>query len=310
MNIGIAGAGAIGCHYGSLLQQIGLAQAEHKVLYLARGAHLQAMQAHGLLHVSDGKQTRIQVHADDDPQLLADADIVLLTAKMTDFNALLTSIKPHLRPDALLVTLQNGVAAPDAVQQLFPEHALAAGTAFIGARIEKPGVVVHSAAGGIRMGWWQHGPGDGFFEPLMQALKNADVPVREEPDARLMLWRKLLWNIGFNPLTAITRRFARDMAAEAEMLPLVRQAMQEAVAVAQASGVSLTDADIAKHIEVTLAMGPVKTSMWQDIDRHRPTEVDFLNGFIVERGAALGIDTPINRILTSLVHAIEYTERE
>ncbi|MDQ6987351.1 MAG: 2-dehydropantoate 2-reductase [Mariprofundaceae bacterium] len=303
MNIGIAGAGAIGCHYGSLLQQ-----AKQIVTYLARGKHLQAMQADGLLHVSAGKQTRIQVHADDNPQLLANADVVLLTGKMTDFNALLAALKPYLRPDALLVTLQNGVVAPDAVQQLFPGHALAAGTAFIGARIEKPGMVVHSAAGGIRMGWWQHGPGDGFFVPLMQALKNAGVQVRKESDAQLMLWRKLLWNIGFNALTAITRRFARDMAAAAETLPLVRQAMQEAIAVAQANGINLTEADIAKHIEVTLAMGPVKTSMWQDIDRHRPTEVDFINGFIAKRGVELGIGTPVNRMLTSLIHAIEHAE--
>jgi len=303
MNIGIAGAGAIGCHYGSLLQQT-----NQIVTYLARGEHLQAIQAHGLLHVSGDKQTRIQVHADNNPQLLANADIVLLTAKMTDFKALLMALKPHVRSDALLVTLQNGVAAPDATQLAFPEHALAAGTAFIGARIEKPGMVVHSAAGGIRLGWWQHGPGDGFFEPLMQALKNADVPVREEPDARLMLWRKLLWNIGFNALTAITRRFARDMAAEAETLPLVRQSMQEAVAVAQASGIKLTETDIGKHIEVTLAMGPVKTSMWQDIDRHRPTEVDFINAFIVERGSKLGINTPVNHMLTRLIHAIEHAE--
>ncbi|MDX8392437.1 MAG: 2-dehydropantoate 2-reductase [Mariprofundaceae bacterium] len=300
MNIGIAGAGAVGCHYGSLLQQAG-----NKVHYLARGAHLQAMQTHGLLHVSDGRQTRVQVHADSDPQILTAADVVLLSGKMTDFKTLLAALRPHIHPDALLVTLQNGVAAPDLAQQAFPKHAIAAGTAFIGARIEQPGMVVHSAAGGIRMGHWQRGPGDAFFAPLIQALHDASIPVREELDAALMLWRKLLWNIGFNALTAITRRYARDMAATAETLPLVRQSMQEAVAVAQAAGVDLTDADIAKHIEATLSMGPVKTSMWQDIDRQRPTEIDFLNGFIVERGAALGVDAPLNRMLTSLVHAIE-----
>jgi len=304
MNIGIAGAGAVGCHYGSLLQQGGLTQAGHNVTYLARGAHLQAMRKHGLLHISQGEERNIPVHASDSPAILADADVVFLTGKMTDFEVLLAALQTHLRPDALLITLQNGVAAPDAAAQAFPQHALIAGTAFIGARIERPGMVVHSAAGGMRLGRWQQGTGSCYFEPLLQALNDAGIPAREEPDVPLMLWRKLLWNIGFNALTAITRRFACDMAAGVETLPLVRLAMQEAVAVAQAAGVDLGADDIAKHIDVTLSMGPVKTSMWQDIERGRVPEIDFINGYIVKRGVELGIETPVNRMLTALVHAI------
>jgi len=300
MKIGIAGAGAVGCHYGSLLQQAG-----HELCYLARGAHLVAMQDDGLLHVSAGGQRRLAVQASDDAATLSCADVVLLTGKMTDFPELLAALAPHLRSDALLLTLQNGVAAPDLVCSVFPDHAVAAGTAFIGARIESPGVVVHSAAGGIRMGHWQAGPGEQYFQSMLQALQQAGVPVREEPDPKLMLWRKLLWNVGFNPITAITRRFARDMAADAATLELVCEAMAEAVAVAQAAGVGLDDGDIAKHVQVTLEMGPVKTSMWQDIERGRPTEIDFLNGFVVQQGKSFAVPTPINGMLTALVHAIE-----
>jgi len=300
MKIGIAGAGAVGCHYGSLLQQAG-----HELVYLARGAHLAAMQADGLLHLSDGGQHRLDVHASDDAAILKHAGVILLTGKMTDFPQLLASIAPHLRSDALLLTLQNGVAAPELVCSAFPGHAVAAGTAFIGARIESPGLVVHSAAGGIRMGHWQAGPGELYFQPLLQALLQAGVPVREEPDPKLMLWRKLLWNVGFNPITAITRRFARDMAADATTLKLLCEAMAEAVAVAQAAGVALDEEDIAKHVQVTLEMGPVKTSMWQDIERGRPTEIDFLNGFVVRQGERFSIPTPVNAMLTALVHAIE-----
>ncbi len=300
MRIGIAGAGAVGCHYGSLLQQAG-----HELCYLARGEHLAAMRRDGLLHVSNGVETRLAVQATDDAALLREADVVLLAGKMTDFGALLQALVPHVPAGALLVTLQNGVAAPEMVQQMFPHHAIVAGTAFIGARIQRPGVVVHSAAGAIRLGHWQAGPGEGLFQPLLDALHGAGVPVREEEDVRLMLWRKLLWNIGFNALTAITRRFARDMAAEDASCRLVRGAMQEAVRVAQAEGVLLGDEDIDKHVQVTLDMGPVKTSMWQDIERKRPTEVDFLNGFVVRRGAQLGVATPVNDMLTVLVHAIE-----
>ncbi|PJC70596.1 MAG: oxidoreductase, partial [Zetaproteobacteria bacterium CG_4_8_14_3_um_filter_59_5] len=245
------------------------------------------------------------VQASDKPALLADADALLLTGKMTDFPDLLATLATHIRDDALLLTLQNGVAAPDLTSTAFPEHAVAAGTAFIGARIERPGVVVHSAAGGIRMGYWQAGPGERYFQPLLSALHDAGVPVREEADPKLMLWRKLLWNVGFNPITAITRCFARDMAAEAATLQLVTGAMREAVAVAQAAGVAMDEEDIAKHVQVTLQMGPVKTSMWQDVEHGRPTEIDFLNGFVVRQGESLGVPTPVNSMLSALVHAIE-----
>lgn len=299
MIIGISGAGAVGCHYGSLLQQAG-----HEVRFLARGAHLAALQKSGLLHVSDGVGTRIAVRADDDASVLADTEVVLLTAKMTDFEAMLEQIFPYVADDALFVTLQNGVVAPEMVQQAFPQHAVAAATPFIGVRIEQPGIIVHSAAGGMRLGHWQSGPGDELFAPLLDALLTAGVAAREEPDARLMLWRKLLWNVGFNAPTAITRRYARDMAADKEALMLVRSAMAEAVAVARSTGIKLNEEDIDKHVQVTLDMGTVKTSMWQDIERGRPTEVDYINGYVAERGKSLGVTTPVNEMLTVLVHVI------
>ena len=298
MNIGIAGAGAVGCHYGSLLQQAG-----HKVRFLARGAHLAALREHGLRHVSQGSERSLMVQADDNPALLAKADAILLCCKMTDFSAMLALLKPHVNRNMLLVTLQNGVRAPEMLHKAFPGNPIVVGTAFIGARIEQPGVVVHSAAGGMRLARWRQG--DDHFTTLLQAMESAGIPVREEADARLMLWRKLLWNVGFNALTAITRRYAHEMAADAETLSLVRQAMEEAVSVAQSESVPLNETDIEKHIAVTLDMGPVKTSMWQDIEHGRATEVDFINGEIVRRGAAASLKTPVNRMLTALVHAIE-----
>jgi len=300
MRIGIAGAGAVGCHYGSLLQQSGC-----DVRLLTRGEHLAALQQNGLLHVSNGLETRLAVVASDDASVFADADVIILTGKMTNFPELLATLSKHAVEDVLLVTLQNGVAAPDMVQKAFPKHAVAAGTAFIGARIERPGVVVHSAAGGVRLGRWQHGSGEAKLQPLMAVLHQAGVSVREEADARLMLWRKLLWNCGFNALTAITRRFARDIAANDATLRLVKGAMQEAVDVAQKEGVALSSEDIDKHVQVTLEIGPVKTSMWQDIERGHPAEVDFLNGFVMSRGMQLNVATPVNSMLTTLVHAIE-----
>jgi len=300
MRIGIAGAGAVGCHYGSLLQRAG-----HDICFLSRGAHLNAMRDTGLTHISGDERHILSVSADGNPSILEGCDIVILTCKMADIGMMLESMAPYIGESTLLITLQNGIEAPDMAAARFPEHSIAAGTAFIGSRIEKPGVVIHSAAGGVRLGLWQHGSGEKYFQPLIRALTKAGVPVREETDVRLMLWRKLLWNCGFNAITAITRCFAKDVAANEETLAVVHEAMTETVAVAIGEGVSIGDEDIRKHIEITLEMGPVKTSMWQDIDRKKKTEVDYINGFVAGKAEALGMDAPVNRMLTILIHAIE-----
>jgi len=149
------------------------------------------------------------------------------------------------------------------------------------------------------------GAGEAWLPQLLQAFQQADVPARIDADPAAMLWRKMLWNIGFNALTAITRRYARDMAASEETLAIVTAAMNEAVKVANAKGIAIGEADIQKHIEVTLAMGPVKTSMWQDIEAGHKTEVDYIHGYVADQARKLGLDAQVNRLLTSLMHAIE-----
>ncbi len=300
MKIGFAGAGAIGCHYGSKLIQAGF-----DVLLLARGQQLAALQASGLRHESQDSCTQIPVQATGDASQLGRCQIVLVSCKMTDLNDMIAALKPVLQPETLLLTLQNGVEAPDRLAAAFPKHAIVAATAFIGARIETPGHLIHSAAGGVRMGLWQQGRGERYLQTLLAAFQDAGVPVRLDDDPAAMLWRKLLWNCGFNAITAITRRYARDMAAHAETQAIVRQAMAETVALAHTRDIAIGAADIDKHIAVTLAMGPVKTSMWQDIEAGHRTEVDYINGYVATASEALQMPAPANRMLTSLVHSIE-----
>jgi len=90
---------------------------------------------------------------------------------------------------------------------------------------------------------------------------------------------------------------------------VIEAAMREAVTVARAEGIPLGEADIAAHLAATLSMGPVKTSMWQDLERGRTTEVDFINGFVARRAEALGLSAPVNATLTALVHAVEGRSR-
>lgn len=302
MRIGIAGAGAVGCHYGSMLQQ-----AEKDVVYLARGEHLTTLREKGLTHISNGKAYHHDVEASDDATILSDCDAILLTCKTTVLEEMSVQIASSIKPDALLITMQNGVLAPDQVARYFPANPLIAASAFIGARMEKPGFVIHSAAGHLRLGWW-HGKNQRYsqlFDELLAAWNASGVDAQEVEDMRVMLWNKLLWNCGFNAITALTRRFARDIAVDEDSVRWVRSAMQETQAVATACSVTLPDDAIEQHISLTMKAGEVKTSMWQDIEHGRLTEIEAMNGFVATKAKELGLNAPVNDVLASLIRAAE-----
>jgi len=299
MKIGVAGAGAVGCHYASLLHQAGV-----DVALLARGAHLRALQTDGLKHESMGKVTTVHMPASDDAAIFEGCDAVLITTKNTALAQICAQIGPHLAEHALLVTLQNGVRAPGIVAQALPEHPVAAGSAFIGVRIQAPGYVIHSAAGFVRLAAWNAHAAEPL-QQLVAALEQAGVDAAVEADARVMLWTKMLWNCGFNAITALTRRYARDIANDADMARWVEAAMREAVAVARAEGVMLSDDAVARYLQVSRGMGEVKTSMWQDMEHGRATEIADMNGQIVELAARHAIEVPVNALLTSLIRAAE-----
>ena len=300
MHIGFAGAGAIGCHYGSRLFQT-----KHEILLLARGQHLQALQHDGLLHESGAQHRRINIPATAEHTQLSQCPIIIFTCKMTALHALINSLKTVIQPHCMLVSMQNGVQAPDMLAAAFPQHTIIAASAFIGARLAAPGHIIHSAAGGLRMGLWQHGPGDPLLPQLCTAFQLADVPCRIDTDPAAMLWRKMLWNCGFNAITAITRRYAKEIAAHPETLTIVQQAMQETIRVASGCGIAINAADMHKHIATTLSMGAVKTSMWQDIEAGHRTEIDYMNAYVANLAESMQLAAPTNRWLSSLIHSIE-----
>jgi len=295
----IAGAGAIGSHYGSVLQQAGL-----EVALLGRGEHLAAMQSAGLRHESLGIEKLVAVQADSDPSIAAGADVIVLTCKNTGLDAMCRELQPYVRPEAVLLTLQNGVTAPDVVRNYFPSHTILAGSAFIGARVEVPGYVIHSAAGHLRLGHW-HGPHHLALQVVVDAFADAGVDCESVDDPRWLLWHKMLWNCGFNAITALTRRFARDIARDPQTSALVHEAMEEVRSVAMALGIHLEEKDVEKQLQVTRELGPVKSSMWQDIEAGRMTEIDAMNGHVVEQARIVGLQAPVSSMLTTLMHALE-----
>jgi len=168
---------------------------------------------------------------------------------------------------------------------------------------------VHSAAGHVRLGLWQHN-NDPDIEPKLESLllsfQQAGVDARQAADAKQLLWNKMLWNCGFNAITALTRRYARDIANEEATALLALTAMQEAVSLAEAKGVKLPENAAEKQLAISRKLGLVKTSMWQDIEQARPTEIDAMNGYISDTADELGHRALVNRMLATLVRALDH----
>jgi len=287
------GAGAVGSYYGALLARDG-----HEVTMVARGPHLEALHRRGTVVVreADGRvwEAPVAVRAHPDP---GPADLAIVTTKSHDTLAAAHALGDALPAGTPVLSLQNGIENIGRIAAaLGPERALG-GVAFVGVRIEEPGVVDHQAEGWVRIGH-PHGPegAQGAYELVAGAwdvVLSGDI-VRDQ-------WHKLLWNAGFNAICAVTGATAGEALATPGSAALVRGAMEEVVAVAAAHGVTLTAADVDEMSAPNDELRDYRPSTARDLDAGKPLERDALCGFLARQGAERGVPTPINAVLDGLL---------
>lgn len=308
--VAVYGAGAVGCYFGARLAEAGA-----PVTLIGRAAHVGAIARDGLLFDTPGAVRRITVAATTDPGPVRDAQLVLLCVKTRDTAAGAHALAPLLAPQALVVSLQNGV---DNVPRLRDSgiDALAA-VVYVAASMPAPGHLLHAGRGDLVLGEYgpRHSPdGDahrtgssGRARRVAAWFEQAAVPCRVEADARGELWVKLVMNCAFNAVSALTGSRYGPMIDDAPVCALMREVITECVAVAHAEGVRIADAEAqyAAAMQLGAAMRPASSSMAQDLSLGRLTEIDSINGYVVQRGAAHGIPTPVNRTLSTLVRLRE-----
>jgi 2-dehydropantoate 2-reductase len=293
MKIAVMGAGAVGCYYGGMLARTG-----HDVVLIGRPQHVAAIERQGLRLETQSFDERIRVSASTQASAVQGAQVVLFCVKSTDTDSAAAAIRPHLAPDALVLSLQNGVENAQRLRALLPQE-VAAAVVYIGAEMAGPGHVLH------------HGRGELVIEPsragndVVRALIAAGVPTEISDNVRGELWAKLILNCAYNALSAITQLPYGRLVAGAGITAVMRDIVDECVAVAQADNVIIpgdVDAAVRKIAETVPGQ---YSSTAQDLARGKRSEIDHLNGLIVRRGAALGIATPANRLLHALVKLIE-----
>ncbi len=241
----------------------------------------------------------MRLQADTDARAAQGADVVLFCVKSADTEDAGRLLKPFLREGALVVCLQNGVDNADRLRAVLPGHVVAAAVVYVATEIAGPGHLKH------------HGRGELVIEPaqgseaLAQALVAAGVPTELSPDVRGALWMKLILNSAYNAISAIARKPYGDCVGSEGIRDVMRDVVDECVAVAQAEGVSLPGDPHAATRKLVESMPSQFSSTAQDLARGKPTEIDYLNGHVVRRGEALGLPTPANRVLWALVKLIE-----
>ena len=303
MELLIIGAGAMGGLFGALL-------APHAAVSLltTNQEHAAVMGGHGLTLVDlDGATRRVPVRVLTDPQDYGRrADLVLVCTKTRATAQAAATARDLLAADGLALTLQNGLGNLEQLVAAVGAQRAAAGVTSQAATLLAPGRVRHAGSGPTVLGI---PPGrEEAITAVAGLFTRAGLETRISDDVDSLLWSKLIVNVGINALTALLRVPNGVLAQTPECDLLIARAVAEAVAVARALSIGLDgERQLERVREVCLRTADNRASMLQDILRGRPTEIDAINGAVVARGRAAGVDTPVNLLLTQLVQALEAT---
>ena len=310
----VFGAGAIGGYVGARLAH----KAEADVSLVARGPHFAAMEANGLTLKQGGETFTVRPRVTSDPKTLGHQDFVIVALKAHALAAALDQIEPLLGKDTAILFAQNGLpwwyfykhGGPydgrriESVdpggkiwQRLGPERALGC-VVWQAAEMESPGVIAH--AYGDRMPLVEpSGEKTSRVILLSSLLVNAGIKSPVRGSLRDEMWLKLWGNLSFNPISVLTQGTLFQLATDLGTRKVIHAMMEEARAVGEALGVRFS-VDIDERIGMAEKVGNHRTSMLQDVEAGRPTELDALLGVVIELAQMVGIATPTLNLVYNL----------
>ncbi|HEX6163074.1 MAG TPA: 2-dehydropantoate 2-reductase [Vicinamibacterales bacterium] len=297
MKIAIFGSGGVGGYFGGKL-----AAAGEDVTFLARGAHLLAMQKEGLRITSPLGDVHVpKVQATDRPQAIGPVDVVLFTVKLYDVDAAAATLAPLIGADTVVITLQNGVDAMDMVARHVGADHVAGGAAYIVAVIDQPGHIRHTVAQQLAFGE-RDGRRSDRLARFEEAGIRAGFQAKVSTDVESELWVKFVRLASWSGMTAATRSSLGVLRDHAETFAMMVAAIEEVIAVGKAKGVKLP-ADI---METTMALMKgfphgSKSSQLEDLERGRRLELPWLSGAVVRIGKEVGVPTPIHQFITTIL---------
>ena len=296
------GGGAVGCYFGGMLARAGA-----QVTLIGRAAHVDVIKRQGLWFEGQQFQEPVPMRAALEASACADAQLVLMCVKTPDTAGATRAIAPHLAPDAIVLSLQNGVENAALIRGQCA-NPVAAAVVYVACMMSGPGRLKHTGRGDLVIGadMAQAGMPGACLTQLAALFERAAVPCKVSDNIEGELWGKLLINCAYNAISALGRARYHRMVALPETRTLMEGVVAEVLAVAKASGVTMPPGDwIDMAIKLAQGMAQATSSTAQDLARGKKTEIDHLNGLIVRRGAARGVPVPLNHTLYGLTKLLE-----
>lgn len=284
-----------------------LSLAGHEVvLYDVYREHVEKIVRDGLAIEDAATGAVIIAHpnASADPQAVEGSEALVFFVKSTATEQVAAQFAAFAGKETIALTLQNGLGNEGIIRRWFGAEKTAAGVTSQGATFLGPGRIRHAGKGPTHVAM-ADGKND-KLAALADALDRAGFETHVERDVAALVWSKLVINVGINALTAITGQPNGKLLESEELKALMADLVAEAVAVAKAMGIRITYEDpLATVYDVAGKTGANRSSMLQDFDKGRETEIDFMNGAIVREAAAQGLGVPVNATITRLVKALE-----
>lgn len=302
MKIAVVGAGAMGSLFGALLAESG----NEVWLCDIRQDHIHAVRQNGLMLEYESQTRVVKLHAVIDPLQIGQSDLVLIFVKAIHTESAAQTAALLAGQDGLVMTLQNGMGNADMIAEHCKPDRIIVGTTAHGATMLGPATIRHAGQGPTTLGMRAGGKGEFQIARKTAALlTRAGIQSTAVKDVRPAIWDKLIVNVGINAITALTGIKNGQILDLEGTRELSRAAVQEAVAVAKAQGIKIRKDPVAHVFQVAQATSANRSSMGQDVDRRRPTEIAAINGFVVSEADRVGLAAPVNRTLTALVQTME-----
>ena len=298
MRIAMLGAGGIGGYYGGLL-----ARAGHDVAFVARGAHLAALQQAGLRVESVHGDFAIEgIEATDDPAQVGIVDLVLVTVKSYDLDQAAEAAHPLLGPETVVLPLLNGLDAADRLADRLGQRLVLAGLTHISSSIASPGLIRQvSPLRRITLGE-RDGTVSARAERVRDALSASGIEAVLTPDINVALWEKFLFIASISGICCLARQPIGPVMNTRETRELYLDALREIEALARARQVGLASNVVERTLQLTDSFDPqTRPSMLVDLQAGRRLELDALSGTVVRYGQETGVATPLHRVVYAVL---------
>ncbi len=290
MRIAVMGSGGVGGYFGGRL-----AHAGEDVTFIARGAHLEAIQQSGLQVKSVAGNFHVRPKATHNPSTVGPADLVLFCVKAFDTEAAGSQIRPIVGPQTTVLCLLNGVDNEDKLATILGEEHVLTGVVHILSTISAPGVISQTAGPRTLKFGERDGRFTGRAERILGVLKGAGIQAELSTQIEVDLWEKFLFICAQGGVTALARLAVGEILACLETALFYRAVMEEVAAVGRAKGVGLPADAVDRALAFARGLQPeMRSSLAYDLTQGNRLEVETLAGSVVRYGREVGVPTPFN----------------